>query len=480
MSETNIDLHSKILEVLSALWRKRYLFVSILILMPISAVIIGLMMPKKFKAITSILVYEHSLLNPFLKDFAYSTELKKRITGLNVFINSPDNLEAIAKKSGLLENVNSKAGVNYQIYNLKKSLKLRLLGSNVVEFSLYQNRPDKMKDILKVVRNIFIRRLLAPRISSIDSSERFLREQIVKLTQKLLASESEMVNFKSKSYLPEHSKLFVNQLHKIEEKIYSNQVLISGVDAQIKNIKNSLINSNPILGYIEMKIINKKSEKQYLSSKLTDNHSTIKRLKTEIKQLEKQKKQTKIELKKVSTQSINKYMNISLTSSVEFSNSKYQPVLSEQLSSLQKALSEKDKIKNEFIVLHNQKEKIKLNIKQVSIYEKTLYSLKREVTVNTELLNKLKKRLAMASVTSDLGKFEQSSLVKVIQKPRIPTSPVNKPILFFFFIGLLGGFVLACSLTFILEMLDQTVRSNSEIEEITGSSILIRIGNYKK
>jgi len=118
---------------------------------------------------------------------------------------------------------------------------------------------------------------------------------------------------------------------------------------------------------------------------------------------------------------------------------------------------------------------IRNKIAGISLFEKRLNELKREVEVNQELYQKLKKRLVMASVTGDLGKFEQNNLVKVIEPPRIPTKPTNKPLFLFLIAGIVGGIMMGIGLVIVVEFLDGTVRQARVIENYTGVPVLCRI-----
>ena len=471
------DFYYMVYEFLDALWRRRYLFCVTVAIIPVCALIVGVMMPKKYEATTSILVYESALLNPFLKDLAYSTELKKRITGLNVFINSPKVLEEVAIASNIINENSNPQAIEKVTESLAKSLSIKMLGSNVVSIKLTSNQPTDMVTVLTQVRNMFVARLLAPRTSSIKSSEEFLNQQIVKQSRKLSQAEEDYAIFKKNNAenLPSNSKLYSDQLQKVLIKINENATLLAGAQAELSTIRNNLVNANPLLGHLELELITTKADYEKLRVKYTEEHSKIKKLKRKIRALEEQKNQVVNEIKRLSNKGVKQYWNIALVSSTSSEQSKYQPLLVEQLQNLQRASSKVERIQNETAILKKQVIMIRNKIAGISLFEKRLNELKREVEVNQELYQKLKKRLVMASVTGDLGKFEQNNLVKVIELPQIPTKPTNKPLILFLIAGIVGGIMMGIGLVIVIEFLDGTVRQARVIENYTGVPVLCRI-----
>lgn len=471
------DFYYILYDMLDALWRRRYLVCVTLLIMPLCATFVGSMLPKKYQATTSILVYESALLNPFLKDLAYSTQLKKRITGLNVFINSPTVLKQVAIDSGLVPTDASAYRVQEVAEKLAKSLSIKLLGSNVVSIKLTSSSPEKMVDILTQVRKTFITRLLAPQISSIQSSEKFLTEQIKKQATRLSRAEEQYALYKKNhaEHLPSNTTLYAQQLQKILIRINENETNLAGAEAEVATIRKNLLDSNPLVGHLEMELIKYKANYERLRTKYTSEHSQVKHVQRKIASLNRQKSIILAQIEKLSKEDIKQFWDIAITSTTSLTAEKYQPLLIEQLQNLQQANAKVNRIKKETAILVKQVVKTRKKIAGISLFEKQLNELKRDVEVNQELYQKLKKRLAMASVTGDLGKFEQDKLVKVIELPQVPSKPVNKPLIVFFILGVFGALAMGGGLVVLLEVLDNTVRQAKQVEQYTGVPVLCRV-----
>jgi len=106
--------------------------------------------------------------------------------------------------------------------------------------------------------------------------------------------------------------------------------------------------------------------------------------------------------------------------------------------------------------------------------------LERDLNIKRNLYDDLILRYEKARITGSLGIFERDKRVKVIDLPFTPTAPVNSPLYFFIFSGLLGGILLGCSFAVILELCDTSLRRRDRLEELTGVPVLSRISFLSK
>ena len=96
--------------------------------------------------------------------------------------------------------------------------------------------------------------------------------------------------------------------------------------------------------------------------------------------------------------------------------------------------------------------------------------LKRDAETNRQLYQDLLQRLKEAGVSAGL----RSSNIRVVDIARIPTQPISPNVHRSLVLGFLLGLGLAIGLAFVLESLDNTVRS---IDEISASFHAARAGN---
>ncbi len=97
--------------------------------------------------------------------------------------------------------------------------------------------------------------------------------------------------------------------------------------------------------------------------------------------------------------------------------------------------------------------------------------LRHEVESTTTLYDTLQLKLKGADVSSGLS----ASFVSVVDPADIPAFPVLPKKALTILIGLLGGLVLGCVLSFVVESVDDTLSSSEELELCTGLPVLCSI-----
>ena len=81
-----ISLSQRFFIILTSAWRRRYMIVIPIIIMPFIGLIIAKISPKHYESHTSMLIQETAKMNPFLEDLAVSTMLKERLSALQTLL----------------------------------------------------------------------------------------------------------------------------------------------------------------------------------------------------------------------------------------------------------------------------------------------------------------------------------------------------------------------------------------------------------
>ncbi|MEF1341686.1 chain-length determining protein, partial [Vibrio rotiferianus] len=82
------DLRSNLTAMLVGAWRRRYLIVLPMLILPILGLGVSRLLPTTYISHTSMLIQETAKLNPFLEDIAVSTMLKDRLSALSTLLKS--------------------------------------------------------------------------------------------------------------------------------------------------------------------------------------------------------------------------------------------------------------------------------------------------------------------------------------------------------------------------------------------------------
>jgi Chain length determinant protein. len=90
------------LALLYAAWRRRYLLLVPILVMPFVGLGVAKLAPRDYTARTTLLVQEPATINPFLEDLAISTDLKERMAALKEQMRTRSVLGDIARDAGWL------------------------------------------------------------------------------------------------------------------------------------------------------------------------------------------------------------------------------------------------------------------------------------------------------------------------------------------------------------------------------------------
>lgn len=455
-------------------WRRRYVIVIPLLILPILGLIVGISSPKKYEAHTSMLIQETAKMNPFLEDFAVSTMLKDRMGALKTLLHSRHILGVVAKKLQLIDDQTPAAEYDRIVSELSSSLSVQMTGKDLIRIDFKSHSPSHIKETLKVISEQFVEQLLAPERSSMTDSSFFLAEHIESRREELDLSERALAKFKDEhaNELPELYIANISRLAQLKQKFSERQAELSGAKRRLGGLDQQLTNTNPIVGRIEENIIKIRSELSLLRARYTDSHSKVKAALRNLYRLEEERRTL---LKTTGTTLDTDQLWDIAHSAGGLQSSDLQPLLISQLQKLQEVRSNVDGLTEEVTSLQSMITDLEKLTARVGEHERQLAALERDQNVKRDLYEELLKRHEMARVTGSLGRFEQEKRIKIIDRPYTPTNPTNLPLMIFVIAGCIGGLALGISLAIVFELSDSSIRYISQLEPLTGVPVLSRI-----
>lgn len=460
--------------MLSGAWRRRYLIVLPVILLPIAGVIIGALSPKQYQAHTSMLIQETAKMNPFLEDLAVSAMLKERMDALQTLLHSRHILGAVALERGLISDNTGTAERDRVIGRLSSSLKVSMAGKDLIRLDFKSNRPDGIRETLESVSAHFIEQLLAPERSSMTDSASFLSQHLESRRQELESAEQAMAAYKDEhgSELPALHSGNVTRLAQMQQLLSQKQAELAGARQSLGGIDQQLSRINPVLGKIEEQIVDIRGQLALLRARYTDSHSEVQAAMRQLRRLEDERQKI---IDEDSSHIDTKQLWDIASQSATTGSGRSQPLLVSQLELLQTQRSRYAALKEEVDRLQQDVDALENKTAEFGEHERALNKLERDLSVKRKLYEELLHRYEMARVTGSLGTFEQSKRVKVIDEPFTPTSPSNLPLVLYLLGGLFGGLALGAGLGLTAELVDGSVRRRDRVEKLLGIPVLSRI-----
>lgn len=465
--------------IIVAAWRRRYLIAIPILLLPIIGGIIGTISPKNYQTHMSFLIQETAKMNPFLSDFAVSTNIKERMAALNTLLHSRHILSLVAKDLDLFKEHHDNSDKDKIINDLSMRLGAQLVGSEMIKITYKDSQPSNMANILQIVSDRFIENLLAPEISSIKASEIFLFDQLQQKKNNLMTSEQLLATYKSKhaAELPELLTMNITRLHSNQQRLSEKTVELGGARAKLEGMINKLGHIDPIIGKIEEQLITVKSELTLLRAKYTNKHSQVQALSREQRHLERERNRIISDTTSIKNVDMDTLWNMANSVLTIDSEKKIHPLLISQLQELQLLTTNVYQFEEEIKILSQNTQSLESKVNSFGKHEFELSELMRDLRVQRKLYDNLLERYEMARVTGALGRFESPERIKIIDKPFIPTSSTNPPVWLFIIGGFFGGLALGSGFAILIEQSDTRIRRTDILENITGLPVLSRIPN---
>lgn len=410
-------LVKNIASLLWAGWRRRYLIVVPVMLMPFVGLAVGIFSPKQYETSTTILFQEASEHNPFLEDLAIATNLRDRMEALNALLHSRHILASVAWQRKLINEEMDEKSKAYVISELSKALKARLVGDNLIKISYRAEERFEMKETLAMVSMRFVERVLAPQRSSVIQSESFLADELEGRRVDLQAAELALAEYKNQyaSELPRLHTANVARLSELQAYLAERRIELEGAKAAQASLALRLSQTNPVVGKIEEAIINVMAELTQLRARYTDEHSEVQNVLARLQSLEKERNRILSQMHELNAGDLNKVRLERLwaiaTTANETENGSQHPLLISQLERLQQADDHIERLQKEVSSLSSEINKLQAKVNGYGQHERRLKELQRDINVRQKIYEDLAERYEMARVTRSLGKTKRASVL---------------------------------------------------------------------
>ncbi|HLZ65319.1 MAG TPA: hypothetical protein VKQ29_03755 [Aliidongia sp.] len=470
--------------VLLAGWRRRYLVVAPLVVLPLLGLIVGILAPRIYETRMTILVQEIAN-NPVVQDLAVQTNLRDRMDGLTVLLQSRHILWDVVNNLKLVPENGTDADREAMVQQLSRALSARLVGKDLVELKMRSRDPDQMTQALEAVAIRFIEAIRAPGQSSVANSEVFLSDKIKEKKADVEKAETALANFRNhhSDQLPELHAANIQRLSQLRDTLQQRKTELAGAEATSQSLRERLASANPIVGKIEEQIVQVSGQLAMLRARYTDEHSAVQGAIHQLERLQEERARQIQQAQSLSTEDLTQLWNRASTMQADLPppsatgaqpGSGSQPLLISQLTSLQAAEAKVKGLGREIDTLTKDVADLEAKTEAFGGVERELNDLDREAKTQRELYDSLLKRFETARLTVDLGHFELPEQIKVIDRPGLPVT-VNLPLALFFLAGCLGALILGVAMAFIAELLDSSIRSVAQLERLVRAPVLSTI-----
>jgi capsular polysaccharide biosynthesis protein len=326
---------------------------------------------------------------------------------------------------------------------------------NIINILASANTPREAAAIANALAEIFIADYIENQNASIHKIYNYYTESKINLSQKIKALEAQqdeyLKRFNVISIATETEGKF-KMLNELELNLVNSRMQESALRTRINNLEISIkdMKSDVQLNYTVTQSEDSELEKMQgalykLRQRYTDDNPKVQKQVAEVEYLKEKMSKTKVEQR--------------TPSSVTYGGNTVRMALEEQKF---KAEAELKGISQNLGQLESTIKTLKSELTQLTKMDNDFFEIKRQLDLNRDLLKKIDGTVSMMKFALNTNVSD----ITILERAEPPTSPTVKKRRFFVFVGAFVGFVLAFGVILVFELMDFTIKSKFDIENV--------------
>jgi len=457
----NLKLYLKIF------FRWKWYFIVPFFMLTISALIYSYLTPEIYEANSVILAEKGKIINPLLRGVGVTTDYAERLRNLKQRILNKPQLERIARKLQLSDDLDNPLQVEKAVNNLKNKVSLEIRGTDYFEISCQGKDPKKITLIVQELVDGFLRQSVIDSEKDTYAAVNFMKSQLDVYEKKLEQSEKALKEFKQKyiDEMPGTENVVLSNLNNYKTQLADTKLKLSEIEMEMNSLEKQLSNEEEII--LKEKTVERdpmlqalrqmKNEYSELTSKYTTNHPTVISLRKQIEELEKQLISENIDplpIVGTETSSLNPTY-FSILERLNTAKINFQ-TLSTREAHLLKKVEEFDK-----------------KVQNIPAREEELARLTRDYSQNDEMYRTFLRKLEEARVSGKLAEENKGEKFSVVEPVKMPVKAVSPNRIKILLLSILFSGGLGIALIFTKEFLDDTLKDYQEAEKFLGKGLVL-------
>lgn len=468
------ELAAQLLSHLKAVWRYRWYAVIFAWVGAAGGWVFVHQMPNRYEASARVYVDTQSVLRPLLSGLAVQPNVDQIVTMMSRTLISRPNLEKVIRMADMDIKLKSPDDREAMIAQLTKGLTINSAGrENLYTISYKDKNPQESKRVVQSLLTIFVEGSLGDKRKDSDSARRFIDEQLKAYSDKLVAAETAVTEFKRKhvGLMPGEGKDYYSQL--VQAKDILNQANLEFKEAENARdaIKKQLIGGedeappsllkepgaqqgpleapNP---EIDSRILGLQQKLDSLRLNYTEQHPDIVAILRTIAQLKEQKK---AEARPA-------------TKSTPIARQTQNPLLQQMSLAIAEAEARMASMRARVTEYEKRYEQLKSAVNAIPQIEAEYKQLTRDYETTQGNYEKLLSRRESAQISGEMEANASVMDFRVIDPPQVPSAPnaPNRPLLMsvVLLVAIGGGIGFA----FLISQLKPTIHDERGLREISG------------
>ena len=436
--------------------RRRMFFMVPALIIFFGSLIVGLFMPKIYRAETVILVQEPDIMNPLIQGLAISTSVGQRLGTIREEILGWTSLGRLVHELKLDKDIKSPVAYEKLIKQLQEDIHVRMRGQDLIRITYENQDPKLAQQLVNTVSAIFLERNVTAQTTESETAIAFIEREMDVYKKKLETSEQALREFK---------EIFVTQMPVAVE--LNNQIIDLEVALSQLLIENT--EEHPVVmetrrRITDLKIKRNDELKRFIANAIARGQDA--QVYDGLMAMMGQTKNQPVDANAAQSAGVDpktaqmaQEAYAAWVDKLDSTKQSAQPVTQQiqVITNPQSGSSPMD-------VMSGGSPSSPVSMSLAPWQEQELSRLNRDYDVNAQTYQNLQKRLEQANITQRLGESDEGLKFKILEPARLPLRPVKPNMWKIGFFGLLLGVFLGASVAFVAEYLDQSFQTAEEVQ----------------
>lgn len=458
------ELLDDILGYIQGVWlKRRYILIVSWIVCPIGWAFVT-MLPNQFTSEARVYADTRSILQPLLRGLAIQTDPTRELQLMVQTLLSRPNLEKIARD--IDADILAETPEEYEaiISDLENNIQIRATGRDKLYTISYSGRePTYTKDVVQATLNVFVENTLSEQRLDTDQANQIISNQIKEYEDRLVEAETSLADFKReyRSYMPGTDSGYYSQLEQTKAAYENAQLALSEYETRLGSARAQLRDeerranseATQVTTDYDERIELLEQRQDALLFRYTEKHPDVVETRRQLEELRQLKKDT---LSSYSTKET--LVN--------------NPVYQDLKITVRQLENDVASLKVRVLRYESKITELQDKLDQVPDVEAKLTSLTRNYNITKEKYEQLLSRKESALISQSVGDTSDDIKFRIIDAPRIPTSPSGpmRPVLLtlVLLVGLGGG----AGLSFLASQISPMVSSGKQLYQLMEYPVL--------
>ncbi len=446
--------YDELLKKWQILYKRKYLFVVLFIILTTTVIVWSHFLPKKYEANSTVFIEENVIKN-LVKGIAVTPEMDDKIRVLQYALLSRELIAKVLNEMDINDKTRSPEKLQDLVSSIRKRTKIYVKGKDLFTVSFVDQDPEFAQQFT----NRLIQRYLEDNISSkrkeTYGANRFLDEQITLFKGKLDKAEDALIKFRKKHniYVTDDEKTILEEIKKYSSDIDNIELNLDTLHAKKNQFKKQLMAIHPTVDIFSQqqkndRILTMENKIKQLLVTYTGKYPEVVKLRAQVQALKSQQ----------ATGDNSEVTQTKMTSV----NPVFQDVQ-------QKAFELDSDISAQRAKLQRLKQLLaqrKMEIRTVPENRKKIAMLVQERDSLKRIYDQLLMRMGQSEVSKQMEIGDKTTNFRVVDPALYPTEPISPDMVKMILLALLVGIGGGIGGVLLADNLDGTVRGVEDIQDL--------------